>query len=379
MLNKHFTIFALTLALLLSGCNAESLSLDSSAQVWVEYPYEGSILPNAPLTIVVYAADPGGISYIHIQVNGQSLPAYAASPMTTDGSARLVRIDYPWTPPGEGEYFVKASGVNSAGAAGGSSATRFCVVTCATTAATSTPAPGDTATPAPGDTPTSAPGPTDTPIPFITLPPLSPTWTPPSPVTLTPVAPGITVEFFGDPSSVNAGNCYTLHWDVTGTDQVYLDGAYVYAHGMDERCPCETESHTLRVVSPDGTSQDYYARIDVYGSCTPPTTEPPPPPSDTTGPSINSFSVFWNGCSLYGAADVSDPSGVYDVEFWYNLNDAGWNIIAMSQSGTEWTSQVGVETSGFAGSLQYKIHAVDSLGNQSWSGVGTKNFSYCGD
>lgn len=351
-------LLAVLIAALLSGCGGGAPSLDASAQAWVEYPYDGSILPLGPLTLVVYAADSAGISYIHIKVNGQSLPAYAAAPMTVDGSSRLVRIDYWWTPPAEGEYLVEAAGVNAAGVSGTFGSTRFCIVTCA---------------PAPAPTDTPVPAPTDTPAPFITLPPLSPTptWTLPAP----PPVPVVT--FFGDPSSVNAGNCYTLHWDVSGSDQVYLNGSYVYAHGMEERCPCETENHTLRVTAPDGSTQDYYARIEVYGSCYVPPTETSIPPGDTNGPSIDG-SVFWEGCSLYGQASITDPAGLSYAEFWYNLNDGGWVSIPMSDYGGNWQSQSGVGTGGFAGRLQYKFHAVDAYGNESWSSVGTYNFSYCG-
>jgi hypothetical protein len=117
--------------------------------------------------------------------------------------------------------------------------------------------------------------------------------------------------------------------------------------------------------------------VDVYGSCyTPPTTQAPP--SDTSGPSINSTSTFWEGCSIYGQASISDPSGVAYVEFWYNLNDGGWTSVSMSDYGGSWQSSSGVTTGGFAGSLKYKFHAVDNYGNESWSGVGTYNFSYCG-
>ncbi len=358
------------LTLLLSACNAEAPGLDSSAQAWVEYPYEGSILPMGQAMLVVYAADPGGISYIHIKVNGESLPAFAASPMTADGSSRLVRIDYPWTPPAEGEYRVEAAGVNSAGAAGAFGSTRFCIVTCQPAQA---PPPTDTPTPAPGEPPTSTP---TAALPIITLPPLSPT--PTATLTSPPPPANVTVNFFAEPPYVNAGNCSTLRWQVTGTDKVYLNGSLVSALSNTPRCPCETETHTLRVVAPDGTAQEYYARIDVYGSCAlPPTTEAPP--VDSTGPTINSFGTFWEGCSIYGQADIYDPSGVTWAEFWYNLNNGGWAWIQMNLSGGSWVSQVGIETGGFAGSVKYKIRTLDTYNNETWSGVRTKNFSYCGD
>ena len=372
-LKRHLPAMLLILILFTSGCAGGSApSLDSSAQAWVEYPYEDSILPMGEVMLVVYATDPAGISYIHIKVNGQSLPAYAATPMTTDGSSRLVRIDYPWYPPAEGEYLVEAAGVNDAGATGGSSSTRFCIVTC-TPSATSTPAPGTTPSPAPGDT--------STPLPFITLP-SNTTETPSPTITTTPeTSADVTVEFFADPPYVNAGNCSTMHWEVSGTDKVYLNGSSVYFRGMEQRCPCETETHTLRVVKPDGSSQDYPLRIDVYGSCSVPVTDTPPQPSDTSGPLFISGNLVWDNCQFFGVAEFTDPSGVDWAEFHYNLNGQGWAWIKMNKSGNGWKSQVGVSVmSGIGtpiGSLEYKFRSLDSLGNETWSGVTEYDYMSC--
>lgn len=363
-----FLSILLALALFSSACTGSAApSLDSSAQAWVEYPYEGSTLPMGQVMLVVYAADPAGISYIHIKVNGQSLPAYAASPLTTDGSTRLVRIDYAWQPPGEGEYVVEAAGVNTAGASGGFGSTRFCIVTCAPVA-TPTPAPGDTSTPDP----------------FITLPPNMTVTTPPT-QTLTPnTSADVTVEFFADPPYVNAGNCSALHWDVSGTDKVYLNGSSVYFRGTEQRCPCQTETNTLRVIKPDGTSQDYPVRIDVYGNCSAPVTDtpqPPPPPSDTSGPMFISGNLLWDDCKFFGVAEFTDPSGVSWAEFHYNLNNQGWAWILMNQSGNGWKSQVGVDVmSGIGtpiGTLQYKFRGLDTFNNETWSGISEYNYTSC--
>ncbi|MBI3161896.1 MAG: Ig-like domain-containing protein [Chloroflexi bacterium] len=381
MFIKRFMICALILTLFLASCTgAEAPALSANIEAWVEAPLAGSTLPMGPVTLVVYASSAEGISYIHIQVNGQSLPAVAAAPLTVDGSSRLVRVDYPWTPPGEGEYLVQAAGVNAAGASGGSGSTRFCIVTCNPANPTSTPAAAvETGTPTPAGAP------------------LQPT--PAATTTLTPVSGMTTVQFYANPASINAGSCSTLEWNVTTNEtlSVYFSGDLVGASGRYETCPCQSETHTLRVVKMNGSSEDYYATVNVSGSCSlptiqptsttvpPPTIEPsptlPPPPSDTSGPSINSVNATWypEGCSLFGRANITDPSGVIWAEFWFNLNGTGWAWIQMNQSGNDWTSQVGIDTFGAPGSLEYKVRTLDSLNNESWSGVSTKNFSYCGD
>jgi len=312
-----------------------------------------------PVTMVVYAADPSGISYIQLTINGEALPAMAVSPMTTDGSTRLARIDHSWQPPTEGEYLVEAVGSSANGTIGQPGSTRFCIVTC------NPDTESETIDATPTWTPTPAPG--------VVITPTS-TYTP------SPPSADVTVSFYASPASVDAGSCTTLHWDVAGTETVYLDGTSVYYRGMDERCPCETESHTLQVVKPDGSSQEYYVTIEAYGSCSEPVE--PPPPSDTTGPTINAVYAFWQGCDIYGQADISDPSGVSWAEFHYNLNGEDWGWILMNQSGGLWTSQVGVSVSDGletpSGSLVYKVRTLDTYNNESWSGEETLNYLGCG-
>jgi hypothetical protein len=102
-------------------------------------------------------------------------------------------------------------------------------------------------------------------------------------------------------------------------------------------------------------------------------------PADTSGPTVNSVSTFWEGCSIYGEAYLSDPSGVAWAEFWFNKNEEGWAWILMNQYGDQWVSQVSIDTDGFAGSIEYKVRTLDSLNNESWSGTSVKSFEYCGE
>ncbi|MCD4674035.1 MAG: hypothetical protein K8R77_15335 [Anaerolineaceae bacterium] len=285
------------IGILLVGCDAipdlatPGVEGDTSgAQTWIEFPREGQVLPNEETTFMVYSTAADGVSSIGLKLNGEALPATGASGLSTDGSKRMVRLDQTWIPPGEGEYTLEAA------TGSGSSAIKFCIVTCA---------PGEVQAPAE------------------VIPPTELT---PSPTT-----------------------------EVSGTPQL----------------PTATLTPTL--------TQTF---IPTFTATVKPTLEPTLtdlPPADTSGPSVNSVGTFWEGCSLYGTANITDPSGVIWAEFWFNHNGEGWAWILMNQNGDQWVSQVGVDTGGLSGTLEYKVRTEDSLHNEAWSGVFTKNYEYCGE
>ena len=190
----------------------------------------------------------------------------------------------------------------------------------------------------------------------------------------------MTVSFYASPPYVNAGECTTLHWEVTGSETVYWNDTPVYYLGMEERCPCETESHKLHAVKSDGSTVEQWVTIDVYGSCSAPVTEPPAP-SDTSGPTINAVYAFWESCDIYGQADISDPSGVASAEFWYDNGD-GWAWIAMSEGGGLWTSQSGVSVNDGMGTPEgdfaFKVRTLDTYNNESWSMPDSFHYLGCG-
>jgi len=113
-----------------------------------------------------------------------------------------------------------------------------------------------------------------------------------------------------------------------------------------------------------------------------PDTEPPPdPPADTSGPSIDSGSMFFESCQFYGQASASDPSGVSWMKFGFNKNDAGWSWVWMSDYGGLWQSDAGISVEDGigtpVGTIQYKFQAGDTLGNESTSGVYSYNYTSC--
>ncbi len=343
----------------------------SGAQVWIEFPLNNINLPNQDITFVVYATDASGVSGIELKINGTSLPAGQLTTLSSDGSNVLVRLDQNWLPPAEGEYTLDAS------ASGASASVNFCIGTCdapavedtGPTATHTNTLDADEPTPTPTPTPTASLTPTLTPTPTLTLTPTQ-TATAYSSPTPTPYTES-SADFWAAPPNINAGECTTLNWNVYGDFQaVYFEGISVNASGSDSECPTESYTYHLQVIEMDGSATDHWATVEVYQ----------PPPADTTGPTINYVTHFWEGCTIFGEAGLSDPSGVIWAEFWFNHNEAGWAWIQMNNtSGDQWVSQVGIETDGFAGSLVYKVRTEDSFNNESWSGEYIHNYSYCGE
>lgn len=374
-------IAVLTISLLLSGYALKGESLQDSAttgaEVWIEFPTQGSNLTNQEITFVVYATSASGVSGIELKLNGEPMPAGQLTTLSSDGSSLMVRLDQTWQPPDEGEYTLEAS------AAGASALVTFCVGTCEelvveeegpTATDTDTPAPDDptgtaTASPTPANTSTYTPTvqPTETYTPT-TQPTATYTPSPEPSNTPTPYTES-SADFWVAPDYINQGECTTINWNVYGDFQaIYLEGSSVNASGADSECPSESYTYHLQVVEMDGSNTDYWASVEVYV-----------PPADSSGPTFNYVTHFWEGCTIYGEAGITDPSGVTWAEFWFNHNEQGWAWIQMNQNGEQWVSQVGIDTDGFAGSLVYKVRTLDSLNNESWSGEYVHNYAYCGE
>jgi hypothetical protein len=107
-------------------------------------------------------------------------------------------------------------------------------------------------------------GPESAMIPLPVMP--SPTTVPPTPVPPTATSTA-SVAFWADPETVVAGNCTTLRWQVDQVRAVYLDDTPVTGQGAQVTCPCEPETHVLRVLYRDGRYEEFPLTIGVTGSC----------------------------------------------------------------------------------------------------------------
>jgi hypothetical protein len=269
-------------------------------------------------------------------VNGQPLPP-AVLPVQ-DVGARLVHAEKEFTPSGPGVYQIQVRAIDSVGNTGPAA---WVTVTVSGEAEPAPPEEEPIETePAVEEEPPAEEAPQEPPAPL----------------------QEVTVSFYADPASVEAGSgCTTLHWDVVGTENVYLNGSFVYFKGMEEQCNlCESETHKLQVVKPDGSSEDHWATINVNGSCSAPAEEPPPgdvvepDPLDVEEPdkmapiivstNISPSSIWHATCpndpkTAISTINVYDNNGISYVKANWSVGGKSGVVNYSSSDGTNWTGQ----------------------------------------
>ena len=212
---------------LLSACNlGVGMPAGREARVWIDAPLSGAEAPpGSGVQVVAYASVPGSASQMSLWVNGAAVGAMSVT-MVKDG---LARGEGTWTPPGPGRYSLTVQVVAPDGGLAMSEPALLIV----------------------GGEGLAVP-----------------------PVTITPQIP--LLELRADATSLQAGECTFLHWNVSVSQpqSIDLNGQPVPPQGEMQICPCQTMTYDLIVFA-----GDKYARtvtIQVSGSCAIPTTPAPP-------------------------------------------------------------------------------------------------------
>lgn len=115
----------------------------------------------------------------------------------------------------------------------------------------------------------------------ICLPPATPTLVPTATPTDTPLPPP-SIQFWVSPTTIVAGECAELSWQVEYVRAVYLDGEGVGGSGTRSVCPTQSQTYELRVVSPSGESRHPVTVNVVQPTATPTHTPTPHPPQTAT-------------------------------------------------------------------------------------------------
>ena len=128
----------------------------------------------------------------------------------------------------------------------------------------------------------------------------------------TPI-PTASVSFRSDRTTLYAGECTTLRWDVDNVRDVFLDGQGVTGHESRQICPTATQTYRLIITHPDGSQKQVSVTIQVTGGGGSQT-----PPPGTTQPPVGPCQAIPG--ESYGALDVEGSRADRPAETHGDLN-----------------------------------------------------------
>ena len=372
-------ILSLALLILMGGTLSCGEEVQTGPRAWIDFPRDGSTVPvDTPVTIISHAYARDGVAEVLLSVDGE---AYRRDPPAQPGTS-FSQVTQEWLPPEAGLYTLQVVTYDTNGETSNPATISISVggevalVPTATPTVTVPPPPEATATPTDTPTPTPTgtqpPTGTPTPTPTITQEPPTPTSTfTPTPTIPPPPPPG-DWRIWADNENVEAGSCTTVHWHVSNVQAYWVNGQPGAGDdGSVQTCPCQDETHTLRVVKRDGSEQSQSVTIRVSGQCA----APPPPPQDTTPPPVPSPAVPADGLEIDCKSSqtlvwmpVSDDSGgpvVYYVKLERQVSPGNWQSVRgwgpVSGKQVEADVQCG-------GVYRWRVRAQDGAGNYSnWS------------
>lgn len=314
---------------LLAGCKG---ALTGGTYVWIDVPRDGiSFAELQPVVVEGHATSGDTITRIELYV-GEELWRAVDDPVWED---HLARFEIEWLPPGPGLYTLRAIAYGEDG-----QASEFDEATISI--GLETPTPVISVTPVISITPTL----TETPT---LVPPAEPQ-----------------VEFWADPSVIDAGGCTDIHWLAENVQSVILGGIEQPLEGEFQVCLCGGETYSLTVIYLDGSEEVFQVDIAVEGICE--DNQPPPAPIlslPLNGAELDCTSyvdLVWN--------PVSDETGIsqYQVRVQSHSGDFNWTDIPGSVfTGITGTSKNIAVWCGLY--YRWQVLAVDGASNPGpWSG-----------
>jgi hypothetical protein len=320
-------------------------------RAWIDFPRDGVSVPvGASVTIVSHAYAEDGVVEVLLSVNGV---AYRRDP-PTDAGDTLVEVRQEWVPTEPGSYILEVRAYDGAGEVSGSDSIAIRVTGDAAPTEVGSPTEVPVATIVPTEVPeaTATYVPTVTPVP--TLVPTDvpvPTDTPPPPPQ---------VNFWVDDDSITAGDCTTLHWEVSWTTYLEVNGTEVAGTGTWSVCPESTVTYTIHAEGPGGTvDQSLVVTVSAAPDTTPPPVPSPQVPADELVVDCKSTqNLVW--------LPVEDPSGVvYYVKLEQQIKAGEWSSVAGYGPLTDKQVEVDVSCGGI---YRWAVRAEDGAGNISaWS------------
>jgi hypothetical protein len=303
-------IFLIVLTGLGAGCDRPASP--GGTDVWIDVPVSGRTVPeNTSLEINGHAASREGVSRVEIWINGDL--QYELTGLSTVDE--LSRFSQPWTPPGPGEYTIQVLAIGNDGTPSEPDVTRIQV------------GGGEMEEAQPEEEAEVPDAPT-----------LTPTFTP-TPTATPTTAPEVVIDFWAEPSTVQAGSAVTIFWHVENVQTVIFGGVQQAFDGSYTDTLCEDAVYRLTVVHQDGTDEERVLSVDVQGTCATPTFTPTPE-EDKTPPTAPALLKPQDGVDLGCVSSamlrwqpVSDESGIaeYQVELQRHPGDENWEHVPGSR------------------------------------------------
>lgn len=343
-------------AVFLSGC-AEGTPVPNA---WIDHPREGSLVVlGESQTVISHAFAPQGIAEVVLNVDGEALSKGSPADPLTEFS----EINLEWIPQSEGLQTLQVVAYASTGEEIRSGPVTVNVVREIPAVTTSTVISTTL------DTPTVPTARVETPPPTTTL---VETPTPTTTVVDTPTSTGPptpVIQFWAEPSTLNAGECTAIRWNVENVKTVIFGGTEQPFDGSYKDCLCSDQSYILTIIHYDNRQEQRKVEVTVSGTCetpTPPDNTPPPAPE----PSVPADQQVLSCKAAQNLVwmPVSDPSGVagYYVRLERKTDpNAGWNPVNVWGLINDKQHTVNV-TCGYY--YRWSVQAQDSVGNTSnWS------------
>ena len=207
-----------------------------------------------------------------------------------------------------------------------------------------------------------------------------------TPTPITPPSLEPIVQFWADPTQIQAGACTTIKWHVENVQSIIFGGIQQDFDGSYKDCLCKNERYSLTVTYLDGSQKKHTVDIGVSGVCetpapednNPPPVEPPPSTEDTTPPPVPSPAVPANGLELSCRSTqtlawlpVSDPSGIsgYYVKLEIQVKPGQWKSAGGYGPISDKQVSINVQCGGI---YRWMVRAQDGAGNFSnWSAPST--------
>ena len=285
------------LTLVFLGCQVGTQGPDA----WIDFPSEGSnVALGEQQTVISHAFASEGIAEAVLYVNGEAW----TKDVPLDPHSDFSEITFMWIPQTEGLQTLQVLAYDSGG-----KEFRSDPITVNTVQELATIVPATVITTTLGTTivpPTLVETPTNTVTLVDTPTTISAIDTPTTVITPVPV-----IQFWADPSTINAGGCTTINWFVKDVQAVFLGDNEQPFQGTYTDCLCADKSYTLTILHYDGQKEKRQVDVLVNGSCETPTLSdivPPPPPKPSV-PS-NNIELSCRGSQNLAWLPVDDPSGI---------------------------------------------------------------------